>query len=168
MLLDELEKASTDVVKLFLQALDEGKMKDSRGNDVYFNHVVIFMTSNLGMGHDAVGFSSSSKNNIPELTDFFGVEFMNRIDDILIFNSLNDEVITGIIKNKLKRLKDYYKKNSVILSFSRKLVSEIKEDSSYEKYGARRIDKTIDRKINNYIINQILSGSKEITVPSTL
>lgn len=68
LLLDEIEKASTDVVKLFLQALDEGKMKDSRGNDVYFNHVVIFMTSNLGMGHDAVGFSSSSKDNIPDLT----------------------------------------------------------------------------------------------------
>ena len=168
LLLDEIEKASTDVVKLFLQALDEGKMKDSRGNEVYFNHVVIFMTSNLGMGHDTVGFSSSSKNNIPELTDFFGVEFMNRIDDVLVFNSLDDDVITGIIKNKLKKLRDYYKKNSIILSFSKKLISEIKEDSSYEKYGARRIDKTIDRKINNYIINQILSGSKDITVPSTL
>ena len=93
---------------------------------------------------------------------------MNRIDDVLVFNSLDDDVITGIIKNKLKKLRDYYKKNSIILSFSKKLVSEIKEDSSYEKYGARRIDKTIDRKINNYIINQILSGSKDITVPSTL
>lgn len=168
LLLDEIEKASTDVIKLFLQVLDEGKIKDSKGNEVYFHNVTIFMTSNLGMSGDKIGFHNTFNDQLMDkLNDFFSIEFINRIDDIILFNNLCDEDIQNVIKLKLKNLKEYYLKRDITLSFSRKLVDEIKEESKYEDYGARKVDKVIDKKINNYIINKILDGEKNITVKET-
>ena len=169
LLLDEIEKASLNVIKLFLQVLDEGKIMDSKGNEVYFNNVVIFMTSNLGTDTESLGFNS--KNNdmlLNKLQEFFSVEFMNRIDDLIVFNNLEEKDILEIIKKKLNLLKDYYSKKDVTLSFSKKLINEIKEESNYYEYGARKIDKIIDKKINNYIINKILLGDNKILVSETI
>lgn len=169
LLLDEIEKASTDVIKLFLQVLDEGKIKDSKGNDVYFNNVVIFMTSNLGVNNEKIGFSNNNNEHLlSKLNDFFSIEFINRIDDIIVFNNLCEDDIINIIKMKLKKLKEYYLKRNVTLSFSKILIEEIKNESNYEKYGARKVDKVIDKKINNYIINKILNGEENITVKGVL
>lgn len=168
LLLDEIEKASTDVIKLFLQVLDEGKIKDSKGNTVYFHNVTIFMTSNLGMSGDKIGFNNTFDDQLMDkLNDFFSIEFINRIDDIIVFNRLGEEDIQNIIKLKLKTLKEYYTKRNITLSFSKKLVDEIKEESKYGDYGARKVDKVIDKKINNYIINKILDGEKTITIKET-
>lgn len=168
LLLDEVEKASSDVIKLFLQVLDEGKIKDSKGNTVYFNNVTIFMTSNLGMNSDKIGFHNTFQDQLMDkLKDFFSIEFINRIDDIILFNPLVEKDIQNIIKVKLKNLKEYYLKRDITLSFSRKLMEEIKEESNYREYGARKIDKVIDKKINNYIINKILDGEKNIVVKET-
>ena len=168
LLLDEIEKANLNVIKLFLQVLDEGKMTDSKGNDVYFNNVVIFMTSNLGTDTDSLGFNALQQNSIMnKLQEFFSIEFMNRIDDVILFNDLDENDIEKIIKKKLNLLKAYYQKKNVTLSFSKKLISEIKEESSFMEYGARKIDKIIDKKINNYIINKILLGDNKILVSET-
>lgn len=165
LLLDEVEKASSNVIKLFLQILDEGKINDSKGNAVYFNNVVIFMTSNLGVNVEKIGFNNTEdKLLMNKLKDFFSIEFVNRIDDVIVFNNLQEEDITTIIKTKLKKLKDYYLKKNITLSFSKKLVDEIKQECNYKEFGARKIDKVIDKKINNYIINQILNGQEKITV----
>ena len=165
LLLDEIEKASLSVIKLFLQILDEGKITDSRGNEVYFNNVIIFMTSNLGTDSKSLGFMQNNKEKIMKsLNEFFSLEFMNRIDDVIIFNELEEKSIEKIIKKKLNLLKKYYDKRNVNLSFSNKLIKEIRDESNYKVYGARKIDKLIDKKINNYIINKILLGDKEILV----
>lgn len=164
LLLDEVEKANSSVLKLFLQVLDEGKMTDSKGCEVYFNNVVIFMTSNLGTDKDNVGFNDNNMNLSRKLQEFFGIEFINRVDDIIVFNDLRKEYIEQIIKRKLKLLKDYYAKKEIKLSFSKKLIGEIVEESNYNDYGARKIDKIIDKKINNYIINKILLGDNKILV----
>ena len=165
LLLDEIEKASLSVIKLFLQILDEGKITDSRGNEVYFNNVIIFMTSNLGTDSKSLGFMQNNKEKImTSLNEFFSLEFMNRIDDVIIFNELEEKSIEKIIKKKLNLLKKYYDKRNVNLSFSNKLIKEIRDESNYKVYGARKIDKLIDKKINNYIINKILLGDKEILV----
>lgn len=165
LLLDEIEKASTNVIKLFLQVLDEGKMTDSKGGEVYFNNVIVFMTSNLGTNKNSLGFNKENNDKFMEqLQDFFSVEFMNRIDDIIIFNEMNDVAIENIIKRKLNLVKDYYLKKNVSLSFSKKLIKEIINESDYKKYGARKIDKVIDKKINNYVINEILLGKNKILV----
>lgn len=165
LLLDEIEKASPSVIKLFLQVLDEGKMTDAKGREVYFNNVLIFMTSNLGTNKKALGFSNKNEDKMMKsLQDFFTIEFMNRIDDIVIFDNLSKEDIESIIKRKLKMLKDYYSKKDISLSFSKKLIEEISNETNYLEYGARKVDKIIDKKINNYIINKILLGDNKILV----
>ena len=165
LLLDEIEKASMDVIKLFLQVLDDGKMKDSKGNIVYFNNVTIFMTSNLAANSDNIGFTKNNTNHIyDKLNEYFSVEFINRIDDILILNNLDEECIKKLIKKKLNDLKKYYLDKNIKLSFSTKLVNKICIESNYKKYGARKIDKIIDKKVNNYIINEVLKGKNQISV----
>ncbi|MCI8346336.1 MAG: ATP-dependent Clp protease ATP-binding subunit [Bacilli bacterium] len=168
-LLDEIEKASTDVIKLFLQILDEGKIKDSKGTDVYFHNTTIFMTSNLGCSGNTIGFSEKRENMIMNtLNDYFGVEFVNRIDDIIVFRNLEEEVVKEIIRDKLKKLKVYYQRKNIKLTFNPQLVNKIMKESKYETYGARRIDKVIDRNINNYIINEVLNGKQNIIVKEAL
>lgn len=168
LLLDEIEKAHPDVIKLFLQILDDGKIKDSKSNTVYFNNILIFMTSNLGCDKDAVGFSSNKENYmLKKLNSYFSVELINRIDDIIYFNELNKEVIKTLIRKKLLKLKNYYIKRNIKLSFSKKIVEDICNESNYKKYGARKIDKLIDKKVNNYIINEILKGNESIKVSET-
>ncbi len=164
LLLDEIEKANLDVIKLFLQVLDEGKIKDSKGQTVYFNNVVIFMTSNLYCEDQQIGFSNNKNSLIEKLNKFFSTEFVNRIDDILIFNSLKKADIETLVKKKLNILKKKYLEKNIKLSFSSKIIKKICDECDYEKYGARKIDKVIDKKINNYIINEILIGKENINV----
>lgn len=167
-LLDEIEKASIDVIKLFLQVLDEGIMKDSKGNEINFNHTTIFMTSNLGCDGYSVGFNNTENNTLTNsLNDYFGVEFINRIDDVILFENLDELTIKNIIKERLKNLKKYYAKKNITLTFNKKLIDKIVIESNYETYGARKIEKVIDKNINNYVINQVLKGSSNIVVPET-
>lgn len=168
LLLDEIEKASMDVVKLFLQVLDEGKIKDSKGNIVYFNNVVIFMTSNLSSNNDNIGFTKNKNSYLQEkLNEYFSVEFINRIDDIIVLNELSEESIKLLIKDKLKKLKKEYLSRNIKITFSTKIVDKICRESNYKKYGARKLDKIIDKKVNNYIINEILKGRNKISVLET-
>ena len=126
------------------------------------------MTSNLGTDTESLGFNHENHQLLQnKLQEFFSVEFMNRIDDVIIFNDLEEKEILEIIKKKLNLLKDYYAKKEITLSFSKKLIQEIKDESDYNKYGARKIDKLIDKKINNYIINKILLGDSKILVSET-
>ena len=164
-LLDEIEKASNDVIKLFLQILDEGKIKDSKGVEVNFSNTIIFMTSNLGCNSNSMGFNDAKEsmiNNI--LNEYFGVEFVNRIDDIVLFNNLDFETVKIIVKDKLTKLKNYYNSRDIKLSFGPKLVEKISNEVNYDTYGARRIDKVIDKNINNYVINEIIKGNSTIAL----
>ena len=164
-LLDEIEKASNDVIKLFLQILDEGKIKDSKGVEVNFSNTIIFMTSNLGCNSNSMGFNAAKEsmiNNI--LNEYFGVEFVNRIDDIVLFNNLDFETVKIIVKDKLTKLKNYYNSRDIKLSFGPKLVEKISNEVNYDTYGARRIDKVIDKNINNYVINEIIKGNSTIAL----
>ena len=165
LLLDEIEKAHNDIIKLFLQVLDESKMKDAKGNTVYFNNVVIFMTSNFGCENKKVGFSNDNNSYLlDKLNSYFSVEFINRIDDILVFNSLDNTIINKLIRMKLNNLKDYYSNKNIKLLFNKSVISEIYDEAKPDKYGARKIDKVIDSKINNYIIDEILNGKEVINV----
>ena len=168
-LLDEIEKASNDVIKLFLQILDEGKIKDSKGVEVNISNTIIFMTSNLGCNSNSMGFNDvkeSMINNI--LNEYFGVEFVNRIDDIVLFNNLDFETVKIIVKDKLTKLKNYYNSRDIKLSFGPKLVEKISNEVNYDTYGARRIDKVIDKNINNYVINEIIKGNSTIALKEAI
>ena len=160
LILDEIEKAHRDVINLFLQVLDDGKIKDSKGVLVRFDNVVIIMTSNVGFLDNNVGFNNITRNMLDEN---FSIPFMNRVDNVIKFNYLKDEDIDKIVKMKLRELKDKYSDRIKVI-FSNSLVSEIRKISNYEVYGARKIGKIVKDKIEDQIIDGIIDEVNEIVI----
>ncbi len=161
-LLDEIEKASSEVMKLFLQVLDEGVLTDSRGRKVRFDNVFLFMTTNLGYSNDSIGFTES-KNNV-DIEEFLGVEFVNRIGKIYYFNDISSDVIHKIVEKRLSVLIEGFKKKDLKIKISPSIVDKVIEESNYEKFGARRVDKVIDEVVTPIIVDAWYNGKKEITV----
>ena len=161
-LLDEIEKASSEVMKLFLQVLDEGVLTDSRGRKVRFDNVFLFMTTNLGYSSDSIGFTES-KNNI-DIEEFLGVEFVNRIGKIYYFNDISSDVIHKIVEKRLNVLIEGFKKKDLKIKISKEVVDKVIKESNYEKFGARRVDKVIDEVVTPIIVDAWYNGKKEITV----
>ena len=161
-LLDEIEKASGEVMKLFLQVLDEGVLTDSRGRKVRFDNVFLFMTTNLGFSKDSIGFTES-KNNI-DIEDFLGVEFVNRIGKIYYFNDISRNVIHRIVEKRLYVLIEGFKRKDLKIKISKEVVDKVIKESNYEKFGARRVDKVIDEVVTPIIVDAWYNGKKEITV----
>ena len=161
-LLDEIEKACSEVMKLFLQVLDEGVLTDSRGRKVRFDNVFLFMTTNLGYSKDSIGFTESN-NNI-DIEEFLGVEFVNRIGKIYYFNDISNDVIHKIVEKKLNVLIEGFKKKDLKIKISREIVDKVIKESNYEKFGARRVDKVIDEIVTPIIVDAWYNGKKEITV----
>lgn len=163
LLLDEIEKAHPAVLKLFLQILDEGSIKDNKGNEIIFKNTLIFMTSNLGSNQKTIGFSGNKKEirNV-YLEEYLGVELVNRIDHVWYFHNMDSSIITSIIKSKLDAIKK--NRNSVKIKFSRELVDEIKNRCEYQKFGARRIDKIIEEEVDAIIIDHLVQGKSEVVI----
>ena len=161
-LLDEIEKACSEVMKLFLQVLDEGVLTDSRGRKVRFDNVFLFMTTNLGYSKDSIGFTESN-NNI-DIEEFLGVEFVNRIGKIYYFNDISNDVIHKIVEKRLNVLIEGFKKKDLKIKISREIVDKVIKESNYEKFGARRVDKAIDEIVTPIIVDAWYNGKKEITV----
>ena len=161
-LLDEIEKACSEVMKLFLQVLDEGVLTDSRGRKVRFDNVFLFMTTNLGYSKDSIGFTESN-NNI-DIEEFLGVEFVNRIGKIYYFNDISNDVIHKIVEKRLNVLIEGFKKKDLKIKISREIVDKVIKESNYEKFGARRVDKVIDEIVTPIIVDAWYNGKKAITV----
>ena len=165
-LLDEIEKAHPLVINLLYQILDYGKIKDSKGNIIRFDNNIIIMTSNIGYEKNKVGFTETNNDNIiSNLKNEFSTSFINRIDDIIIFNNLTEEDITKIINNKIKTIKTKYK-DKIKVSISNNIIKELTTSCDYQIFGARRIDKIIANKIENIIIDAIIENKKQITITS--
>lgn len=149
-LLDEIEKASRDVLKLFLQVLDDGFMTNSYGEKIDFSNTIIFMTSNLGCNSKSIGFIDKKKQNVKnDITNYLDLEFINRIDDVIVFNSIESKDIEKII---VKYLKEYYVKINDNEILKPEFVNKIRNLCEYEKFGARRIKKVIETEINNRVL----------------
>ena len=162
LILDEIEKAHTNIINLFLQVLDEGKIKNSKGKIVRFDNVVIIMTSNVGFHEINVGFNNKN-TKISRLNDSFSIPFMNRVDKVICFNSLNEEDILKIIKMNLKKFKEKYS-DKIKVKVSREVENEILNLSNYEEYGARKINKIIKDKIETIVIDKIIDGKEEVYI----
>lgn len=153
-LLDEIDKAHPTVINLLYQILDEGKIKDAQNNTINLNNNMIIMTSNIGFEESNLGFTNKNKDNITtSLKEHFNPSLINRIDNIIIFNKLNKKDITTIITNKLNNLQIKYEN----FSYTTSLVDDIIEESNYQEFGARRIDKIIESKLENQIIDKIIN-----------
>ena len=166
-LLDEIEKASHNVLNLFLQILDEGEAKDSKGNTVRFDNTTIIMTSNIGCNNVDIGFNDNKLDNIDEsLKNILGVEILNRLDSVIYFDKLNEDSVNEIIDIKIKALKKYYKDQNISIRVSKTIKEEIKKLSKYEIYGARKIDKVISEYLENIIIDKIIDNQDKINIYS--
>ena len=154
LILDEIEKAHPNVINLFLQVLDEGVLKDSAGKEIRFDNSIIIMTSNVGVYDSKVGFIST-KENISKLKDSFSPQFINRINNIIYFNSLNEISIEKIINHKIIRLEKKYN-----IKINKNIKNEIKELSDYYEFGARKIDKIIKDKLENQIIDNLIENKR--------
>ena len=164
-ILDEIEKAHPNIINLLYQILDEGKLKDSKGEDIYFNNAMIIMTSNIGFNNKEIGFNTCGKIK-NELKEYFGIPFINRIDNVITFNTLKSDDIRKIVKNKLSKLKNKYKNKNINIKINKNVIDEVIDLSNYEEFGARKIDKIIKNKIENIIINEILDSNDNIIIKS--
>ncbi len=163
-LLDEIEKASASVLKLFLQVLDEGYLTDSKGRKVHFDHVFLFMTTNLGGSKEEVGFTKNEKQLNTELEEFLGVEFVNRIGVIYQFQHLSLESIQKIVHQKLALLVSAFKEKKLMVEISDEMTLQIINKSQYDKFGARQIDKIIDDLVTPVIVDAWYHGKKVVNL----
>ena len=165
LILDEIEKAHPDVLNLFLQILEDHQIKDSRGRVIRFDHTMILMTSNIGFHETHVGFHGETKQTIQtRLKEYFQMPFLNRIDDVVLFKPLSEEVMRTLIKKQLQNLKEKYQKQNIQIEFTDDLEDHILKKSEYEEYGARRLEKIVNDLCENQIIDEILNEKTEITL----
>ena len=163
-ILDEIDKAHPKIINLLYQILEDGKIKDSKNNIIYFNNNIIIMTSNKGKEKKNIGFNTSNDSINTELLETFNIAFINRIDEIISFNQLNEKDIIKIINKELKIIKDKY--NNIEINIDNNVIKEIVEESKYKEYGARKINKIINNKIENIIIDNIIDEVKVINIDS--
>lgn len=152
MLLDEIEKAHSAVLKLFLQVFDEGFMTANNGERIDFSHVSIFMTSNLGVNNKNIGFNENQEVIVDEVKAFLGVELFNRINEVVKFEDLDEEAIRKIVKKKLTESVEKNKLNKVL---STDIVDKIIKRSNYREFGARKIEMLIEDEIKKIIKEEV-------------
>ena len=162
-LLDEIEKAHQDVFNILLQILDDGRLTDAQGNTVSFENTIIIMTSNAGsnLNTNSIGFGKSSldKNKIESaLKDIFRPEFLNRVDEIISFNSLSKEELLQIVDLLLKNTKEALENKNIQLDVSDEAKRYILEKGTDLKYGARPLRRAIQRYVEDEISEMILRG----------
>jgi ATP-dependent Clp protease ATP-binding subunit ClpC len=170
-LFDEIEKAHRDVFNILLQILDEGHVTDSFGRKINFTNTLIILTSNVGAKKvsefgGGMGFSTSSseeqryevKRTIVQkaLKQQFNPEFLNRIDDIVLFNALDEQSLTKIIKLELSKLVKRLNDKNYIIKFDETVCDEIKNRNKQEEYGARPIKRIIQSLCEDFLSDEIL------------
>ena len=154
-LLDEIEKAHPDVLNLFLQVLDDGQLRDSQGREVNFKNTIIIMTSNLG--GELIAENKKDKA-IENLTHVLKKEFINRIDEIVCFNSLSPEVINQIIDKLLNDLSVRLAAQDIYVSFEKDVKQYIQKNAYDPVFGARPIKRFIQKQIENLIAKAIVDN----------
>ena len=173
-LFDEIEKAHKDVFNILLQILDEGHLTDSFGRKINFTNTIIIMTSNVGAKKvselgGGVGFKTSSseeqqyevrKTMIQKaLKQQFNPEFLNRVDDVILFNSLNDETLKKIINIEVGRLNKRLTDKNYKINFDKTVTNRIYELNSQEEYGARPLKRIIQNLCEDFLSEEILKGN---------
>ena len=170
-LFDEVEKAHKDVFTILLQILDDGHVTDSLGRKINFKNTLIILTSNLGVKKlqdfgTGIGFSSNSYSNeeakkqmlMKEMKNFFSPEFLNRIDDTIVFNSLSQEDIKKITDIELKRLMTRLVDMKYNITYDESLVEYLAKIGFDELYGARPLKRAIQDKVEDLLSEEVLTG----------
>ena len=170
-LFDEVEKAHKDVFTVLLQILDDGHVTDSLGRKINFKNTLIIMTSNLGVKKlqdfgNGIGFSSNSYSNeeakkqmlMKEMKNFFSPEFLNRLDDTIVFNSLGQEDIKKITDIELNKLMNRLNEMKYTITYDKTLVEYLSKIGFDELYGARPLKRAIQDKVEDLLSEEVLTG----------
>ena len=162
MLLDEIEKAHQDVFNILLQVLDDGRLTDSQGRVVDFRNTVIIMTSNLGsqviMERAGSDPDALRRDTMELLRRTFRPEFLNRVDEIIMFNALTKEQIRSIVDIQLGHLRQRLTERNMTLEVTDKAKAEIAEMGFDVHFGARPLKRVIQTELQNHIAEYILDG----------
>ena len=162
-LLDEVEKAHHDVFNILLQVLDDGRLTDGQGRTVDFRNTVVIMTSNLGsdliQGNQTESYDDMKALVMSVVSQHFRPEFINRIDETVVFHPLNKDNIRAIAEIQLKRLINRMESRGYVLHFTDATLDFISEIGYDPIYGARPLKRAIQQEIENPLAQQILSGS---------
>ena len=162
-LLDEVEKAHNDVFNILLQVLDDGRLTDGQGRTVDFRNTVVIMTSNLGsdliQGNQTESYDDMKALVMSVVSQHFRPEFINRIDETVVFHPLNKDNIRAIAEIQLKRLINRMESRGYVLHFTDNTLNFISEIGYDPIYGARPLKRAIQQEIENPLAQQILSGS---------
>lgn len=169
-LLDEIEKAHPDVFNVLLQVLDDGRLTDNKGRVVNFKNTIIIMTSNMGSSVIQERFEDVNEENVEEVVERTKVEvmallkqtirpeFLNRIDEVIMFRPLMKSEIRGIIEIQLNNLKQMLEENGVQLSFTEYALEYLAEHGYDPQFGARPLKRLIQKTIVNPLSKKLLSG----------
>lgn len=183
-LFDEIEKAHPDIFNLLLQILDDGRLTDGQGRTVDFKNTIIIMTSNVGVSslnqNPKIGFGigdvekeidDSNKEIINKaIKNAFAPEFLNRLDDIIMFKSLDKNAIKEITKILLEETKERLKNLGIEINYNKRVVDLLSEGGFSKEYGARPLERHITNKIDNQLAEEILEGklSKDMKINLTV
>ncbi len=163
LLLDEIEKASLEVINLFLQVFDDGILTDSHGNKIDFQNVLIIMTSNIGCDKKGIGFAQK-ETKLKEINHFFPSSFVNRINYLIYFNDLDEKSLRIILNNEIKEVIKKYQQQNIRITFDKKIINEIIQDSHYSLDGARYALKLLEKRIDDSLLNNLLLGNKQFSI----
>jgi ATP-dependent Clp protease ATP-binding subunit ClpB len=176
-LLDEIEKAHPDVWNVLLQVLDDGRLTDNKGRMVNFKNTIIIMTSNIGSHIIQERFENVSEKNLDEVVETTRTEvmnllhqtvrpeFLNRVDEVIMFQPLMKNEIRGIISIQLRQLKNMVAQSGVYLEFSDYLVDYLVENGYDPQFGARPLKRLIQKEIVNQLSKKILAGDVDKNHP---
>ncbi|RPE05822.1 ATP-dependent chaperone ClpB [Chitinophaga lutea] len=176
-LLDEIEKAHPDVFNILLQVLDDGRLTDNKGRVVNFKNTIIIMTSNMGSHIIQENFEKINEGNRDEIVDatkeeVMGLlkqtirpEFLNRVDEVIMFQPLMRSEVRGIINIQLQQLRELVAKNGMILEFSDYALDYLAEQGYDPQFGARPLKRLIQKQIVNLLSKKILGGEIDKTKP---
>ncbi|GEP98127.1 ATP-dependent chaperone ClpB [Chitinophaga cymbidii] len=176
-LLDEIEKAHPDVFNILLQVLDDGRLTDNKGRVVNFKNTIIIMTSNMGSHIIQENFEKINEGNRDEIVDgtkeevmnllrqTIRPEFLNRVDEVIMFQPLLRSEVRGIINIQLQQLKELVAKNGMILEFSDYALDYLAEQGYDPQFGARPLKRLIQKEIVNLLSKKILAGDVDKSKP---
>ena len=164
-------------MKIFLQVFDEGKLKDAKGKTIYFSDATIIMTSNavqeinksMGFGTGANNYDVSVEQIIRELNKKHGfpIEFLNRIDEIILFNPLGADQIKELVQTKIvKQVINRFKEHKIKINFDQSIIDRVIEIGYSPEFGARNLERTFEklvvRSLSNYILNNRITECGEL------
>ena len=176
-LLDEIEKAHPDVFNVLLQVLDDGRLTDNKGRVVNFKNTIVIMTSNMGSHIIQENFEKVNDNNMDEVVESTKTEvmvllrqtirpeFLNRIDEVIMFQPLMKKEIKGIIDIQLQGLKQLVAQTGIQLQFSEYVLDFLSENGYDPQMGARPLKRLIQKEIINQLSKRILAGDIDKSIP---